>query len=210
MAYATLAQLRGPDGRLDQFTLTAGVSDKDTLLTECLNEANGLVNSAIGAATTLTAAASSTRVLYGDGGLYLSSDIPMSTVTSVTTLSGHTVPSYVLLDGVLRITDSTGILIEPWYPALGGSSWPYSSGWTRNLPYTVIATFGLSASDIAILRAAELDAAVQIFRYKDAGGSETIGADAAIITVRAGWSPLIREGLESIRRRLMGNSVGVH
>jgi hypothetical protein len=209
--YSTLADLRGATGYISQFqNATVGeLANFDVTLTKILDRAEAFVNTYIGATSSLTAAASSTRTLYGDGTVFLSSDLPMSTVTAVTTLSGYTVPDYALVDGVLRITDSTGILLDMSYPSLG-SPFYGSTGWLRGIPYSVTATFGFSTDDLAVLAEATLQTAVQLWRYRDTGGSETIGAEGAITTVRAGWTPLVKSGLDSIKRRMRGNSVGIY
>jgi hypothetical protein len=74
----------------------------------------------------------------------------------------------------------------------------------------VTATFGLSAEDMTHLTQATLERAVQIWRYRDSGGSETIGAEGAITTVRTNWTPGTKQGLDSIKRRLRGNAIGVY
>lgn len=202
--YASLDQLKN---ELDQLQDT---TEHDTALLEKLERATAFVNAYLGTTSDLTLGTSETRTLYGDGGVFLSSDVPMSTVTAITTLSGYTVPSYVLVDGVLRITDSSGVLVEPRYPSLSGyDSWVYSYGWQRNIPYSVTATFGYSLDDLAVLTEATLQTAVQLWRYRDTGGSETIGSEGAITTVRAGWTPLVKQALESIKRRMRGSSVGI-
>jgi hypothetical protein len=207
MAYATDDDLIG---YLNQFRdETTSNPDLETLH-DCLLRAHAAVNLELGVSTDLELGESATSVLYGDGGLYLISATPMSTVTAVTAPSGYDVPDYVLLDGMLRITDSSGVLIEPWYPALGGATyWPYGSGWLRGVPYSVTATFGPNADDMHHLTQATLERAVQLWRYKESGGSETIGAEGAITTVRTNWTPGTLRGLEAIKRRLRGNSVGV-
>lgn len=176
---------------------------------DCLTRAHGFVNTYLGTTSNLTASDEDTRTLYGDGTVFLSSDVPMSAVTLVEAPSGYSVPDYVLIDGVLRITDSSGVLLRPAYPSLGGSPWPYGGGWGRDVPYSVTATFGYSAADLGVLAEATLQTTVQLWRYRDSGGSETIGAEGGVTTVRAGWTPLVKEGLDAIKRRMRGNSVGV-
>jgi len=210
--YASIDDLRGPAGYLNEQFTTDGVADAthDAILTDILERATAFVNAYLGTTTNLTLATSSTRTLYGDGGLFLSSDVPMTTVTLVAPPSGYSVPEYIIQDGVLRVTDSNGVIVEPWYPALGNAtSWPYASGWQRGVPYSVTATFGYSADDLAVLAEATLQTAVQLWQYRGSGGSATIGSDDAITTVRAGWTPLVKQGLDSIKRRMRGNSVGV-
>jgi hypothetical protein len=212
MAYATvdeltvyLPQLRATLDGEDEDAAAALTSD----LEDVLDRATGAVNLYLEVSTDLEPGEAATLTLYGDGGLYLTSTTPMSTVTLVAAPSGHSVPDYVLLDGMLRITDSTGTLLYPSYTGLGYPSWGYGGGWTRGVPYSVTATFGPNADDMAHLTQATLERAVQIWRYKDSGGSETIGAEGAIITVRTGWTPATKDGLDAIKRRLRGNSVGV-
>jgi hypothetical protein len=208
MAYATDDDLIG---YLNQFRdETTSNPDLETLH-DCLLRANGFVNTYLGTTTDLSLADTATQTLYGDGGLYLTSTAPMATVTAVTAPSGYSVPDYIEQDGMLRITDSSGVVTYPAYPSLGAPSWSYTSGggWVRGVPYSVTADFGYTADEIAVLTEATLQTAVQLWRYKDAGGSETIGAEGAITTVRAGWTPLVRQGLDAIKRRMQGNSVGV-
>lgn len=215
MAYVDLDDLRGPDGYLDQqFTTTDGEADdsRDDALTKVLARAEAFVNNYIGVSTSLAAAASGDLVVYGSGTRRLL--LPVYTagsVTEVATLDGYTVPDYIEQDGYLITTDSTGI-IAPDYPLYRSAyyNWTVSNSglWQDGLPYTVTAAFGWPATDLATLAEATLQTAVQLWRYRDAGGSETIGAEGAITTVRAGWTPLVKQALDDIKRRRSG-SVGV-
>lgn len=203
-AYITVAQIKQ---YLDQLS---SVVTHDTVLGLIADRATAFVNEYLGVTTNLTAAASATRVLYGDGGLFLSTDIPIASVTvgGVTAPSGYTVPTWALLNGVLRIVDTLGVVVQPRYRSLD-ATWLYSYGWGVGVPYTVVGTFGYSADDLAVVTEACLQTAVQLWRYKDSGGSETIGAEGAITTVKAGWTPLVKGGLDAIRRKTRGNAVGV-
>lgn len=204
-AYITVDQIKE---YLDQL---ADTFEHDDVLEAIAERATGFVNAYLGTTTNITVADSTTRTLYGDGGLTLTSDVPMSSVTLVETLDSYTVPDYIEQDGMLLVTDSSGVIARRWYPALGGSNyWPYTSGWSLGVPYTVTATFGYTADEIAVVTEATLQTAVQLWRYKDSGGSETVGNGMAVITVRAGWTPLVKEGLDAIKRRMRGNSVGVY
>lgn len=210
MAYVELADLRGNDGYLDQFEQDGTLDEsRDTVLTAILTRAEAFVNAYIGTRTSLAAAASGTSIVYGNGLQTLI--LPAYTVGSVTLVSapsGYTVPDYIEQDGALVITDSTGIVVTPYRYGLG---YAYGSSlvWQYGVPYTVTATYGWGADDLAVLAEATLQTAVQLWRYRDTGGSETIGAEGAITTVRAGWTPLVKQGLDNIAQRLRGYSAGV-
>lgn len=211
MAYVDLDDLRGPDGYLDQFKTDDDTADEqhDELLSKVLTRAEAFVNAYIGTRSSLTAAASSTRTVYGNGlqTLLLPPHVDGS-VTLVETLSGYTVPDYIEQDGALVLTDSTGVILSPYRYGLV-YSYGSSLVWAPGVPYTVTADFGWSATDLAVLAEATLQTAVQFWRYKDTGGSETIGAEGAITTVRAGWTPLVKHALDDIARRVRGSSGGI-
>lgn len=200
--YCTLDQIKN---ELDQLRDT---TDHDSLLLEKIERATAFVNNSIGTRASLTIAAIGTAVVYGNGLQTLLLPVSVAgSVTLVTAPSGYTVPDYIETDGALVITDSTGIVVSPYRYGLA-YSYGSSSVWSYGVPYTVSATFGVSAGDLALLTEASLQIAVQLWRYKDAGGSETIGSEGAVTTVRAGFTPLVKQGLEEIRRRL-NSSVGV-
>lgn len=213
---ATYASLEDVVGYLSQLRDADADNPDLEVLEECLTRAEGFVNRAIKAPTALTAAAAADRVIYGNGLQTL--PLPMFTagsVTEVTAPSGYTIPDYIEQDGSLVITDSNGIVVTP-YRNPGITVWngfplsyPSTSVWQYGVPYTVSATFGWSADDLAVLGEATLQTAVQLWRYKDAGGSETIGAEGAITTVRAGFTPLVKQGLDDIAQRVRGFSGGV-
>lgn len=212
MSYVTIDDLRGPDGYLDQqFTDESGdeLTNHDTVLTAILARAEAFVNRYIKVPSSLAAAASDEVVLYGNGlqTLILPPYVAGS-VEEVSTLSGYTVPDYIEQDGALVITDASGIVVAPYRYGLG---YAYGSSvvWQQGVPYTVTATFGWSADDLAVLAEATLEIAVQLWRYRDAGGSETIGAEGAITTVRAGFTPLVKQGLDDIAQRVRGFSGGI-
>lgn len=207
MAYATIAQLRGATGYLNQLTDTD--TDRDTILSAILARAEGFVNAYLGTRTSLAAAASSSAVVYGNDLQTLI--LPAYTAGSVTLVSapsGYTVPDYIEQDGALVITDSSGIVVQPYR---AGLAYSYGSSvvWQYGVPYTVSATYGWATDDLAVLAEATLQTSVQLWRYRDTGGSETIGAEGAITTVRAGWTPLVKQGLDDIAKRLRGYSAGV-
>lgn len=215
MAYATVADLVV---YLDQLAPTVNSEDEETAeeatanLTAVLTRAEAFVNSYIGSSTSLAAAASGSQVVYGSGTRRLA--LPVLTAGSVATVSaptGYAVPDYIEQDGFLVTTDAAGILY-PDYPVYRSALYAgFSSGagvWQAGIPYTVTADFGWNANDMAVLTQAALERAVQIWRYKDAGGSETIGAEGAITTVRTGWTPGIKEALDAIKQRVRGFTGG--
>lgn len=198
-AVGYLSQLRGVE-----------VDNPDLeVLEACLTRAEAAVNEYIGVATNLLAATSDDVVVYGNGLQTLPlPPLTAGSVTAVTTLAGYTVPDYIERDGHLVVTDSSGVLLFPWRSGLG-----YSYGstivWLENVPYTVTADFGYSTNDLANLAQATLERAVQYYRYKDSGGSETIGSEGAITTVKTGWTPGMKQILDGIAKRVRGFSGGV-
>ncbi len=207
--YASLLDLKNQS--LDQFQNDA--DPPDVALTARLDQAEAMVNAYLGAGASLGAASISSKTVYGDGTRMLL--LPPHTdgsASAVTTLAGYTVPSYTQQGGYLVTTDSTGIVNGD--ASYGLSAQWYNYGypmyvWQRGLPYTVTATFGYDTSTLAILKAVTLDLAVQLHRYRDSGGSETIGAEGGITTVRSGLTMLHKLSLDAVRRRI-SQSVGVY
>ena len=205
-SYATLTQLRGPSGRLDQYTLANGSADttRDTFLQACLDQATSIINLELG--YTLTAATVGTQVVYGTGTVWL--PLPQFTAGSVTlveTLSNYTVPEYVESGSALRITDTAGVYTVPPYPQLAWSSlYGYGSIWLPGVPYTVHATYGVSADDLVVAAACCLEMAVQLWKFKDSGGSAVIGTDVGAVTVKNDYSPIVRRMLGHLKP---GNSL---
>lgn len=204
--YASLAELKTQ--ALDQLD---GIGTHDTALEARLAQATAAVNKYLGTPTNLTAAASGTRTIYGSGHLSLPLPAHTGTVTLVAAPAGHTVPDYVEQDGELVITDSAGVILRPWQGGLSARyDWPYATGgWTYGLGYTVTASWGYDADALAILKAVTLDLAVQLWRYRDAGGSETVGAEGGVVTVRSGLTPLHKLMLDPVRDLVKGRTVGV-
>ncbi len=185
----------------------------DVALIARLDQAEAMVNAYLGLSVSLAAAAISGKSIYGDGTRMLL--LPPHTngsVTSVTTLAGFTVPNYTQLNDYLVTTDSTGIMNVDAFYGLSGQWYNYGQHlnvWRRGLPYTVTASYGHSAGTLAILKAVTLDIATQLWRYKEAGGSETIGAEGGVTTVRSGLTALHKLSLDDIRGRL-GRTAGVY
>lgn len=210
MAYATIDDLRGAEGYLEQFEGDGTLdTTHDSVLLAILERAEAFVNSYIGTPTSLSPAAAATTIVYGNGlqTLMLPPIVPGS-VTLVTAPSGYTIPDYIEQDGALVLTDSAGIVVQPYRSSLA-----FTTGsplrWTYGVPYTVSATFGWSAGDLAILAEATLQTAVQLWRFRDTGGSDVSGTEGAVVVVKAGWTPLVKSGLDDIARRVRGFNVGV-
>lgn len=206
MAYADFDDVLNA---LDQFAGTDPESAVGVAIQDRLDWSNSEVNVYLGIDTDLAAAAPGTAVVYGNGGQIL--DLPPHTtgsVTLVTPLDGYTVPDYIERDGMLVVTSSTGVIASP---RRYGLAYDYgsSSVWTEGAPYTVSAAFGWSADVLNTLRSITVDLTVQSWRYKDAGGSETVGAEGAVTTVRSGLTPRMKMDLDAIKRRVNG-SFGVH
>lgn len=208
--YCTIDDLRGAEGYLEQFEGDGTLdTTHDSVLLAILERAEAFVNSYIGTTSSLSAAAASTTIVYGNGlqSLTLPPLVPGS-VTLVTAPSGYTIPDYIEQDGALVLTDSSGIVLQPYRSSLA-----FTTGspirWTYGVPYTVSATFGWSAGDLAILAEATLQTAVQLWRFRDTGGSDVSGTEGAVVVVKAGWTPLVKSGLDDIARRVRGFNVGV-
>jgi hypothetical protein len=203
--YVSLSELK--DQALDQFV---GITTHDTALTARLEQATAAVNKYLATTTNLAVAgASSARTIYGSGTAYLPLPNYVGAIASITTLDGYTVPYYAVIGGALVLTDSTGIILQPSIGGLSGYSWGTSTVWPKGLPYTITAAWGYDADTLAILKAVTLDLAVQLWRYRDAGGSETTGAEGAITTVRSGLTPLHKLMLDPVRDLVKGRTVGV-
>lgn len=201
MPYFELDELRGSDGVLDQLD-----TSKDGMLSDIRDDVAAFVNAELGVTEELAAAATDTRTVYGDGTVWLTP--PLFTAGSVTLVSGpsgYTVPDYVEVDGALRVTTSTGIYTDAPYPRL----YPYGSRylfsldvWLLGVPYVVTADYGVSASDLQVLRRICLELAVQLYRFRDSGGSQQLSTEVAVITVKNTYSPIIAAQLGHLRQRV--------
>lgn len=212
--YATIANLRGVVGVLDQATATD--VNRDVIMQACLDDAQAILDGEMG--FTLVAAAATTKVVYGDGTAYLTP--PPHTAGSVTLVvgpTGYTVPAYVQQNGILVTTDASGLLyLPPGYSfAWSAYAWsaynPFASSagvWARGVPYTVSATYGAAAADLLVVRRITLELAVQLYRFRDAGGSTVISTEAAIVTVKNAFSPVVRGAIERLKQKY-APSVGV-
>jgi hypothetical protein len=221
MAYATLDQLRGPAGYLDQFTTDTDDpnASKDTLLQSCLDRASAIIDRELG--FTLAAAAVGTQVVYGDGGTILEPPLFVAgSVTSVTAPSGYTVPSYTAVEGALIVVNSSGVatsLLNPGLPT--GPYYAYNpfyftdfntiTTWGQGVPFTVAATFGAGAGDLLVAEQMCLEIAVNLYKYRDAGGSTVVGTDNAVVVVKTQFSPLVQRMIDRIQGASVGQRVGV-
>lgn len=210
MAYATIDDLRGSEGYLETFEHDGVLeTTHDSVLLAILERAEAFVNSYIGTTSSLSAAAAATTIVYGNDlqSLSLPPIVPGS-VTLVTAPSGYTIPDYIEQDGALVLTDSSGVVVQPYRTSLA-----FTTGspirWTYGVPYTVSATFGWSAGDLAILAEATLQTAVQLWRFRDTGGSKISGSEITPMEVKADWTPMVKSGLDDIARRVRGFNVGV-
>ncbi len=207
--YASLFDLKAQS--LTQFLDDA--DPPDVALIARLDQAEAMVNAYLGLGVSLATAAASAKTVYGEGTRMLL--LPPHTdgsVTAVTTLAGYTVPSYTQQNGYLVTTDSTGMINGDAFYGLSAQWYNYGYPlyvWHRGLPYTVTASYGHSTATLAILKAVTLDIATQLWRYKEAGGSETIGAEGGVTTVRSGLTALHKLSLDGIRGRL-GQTAGVY
>jgi hypothetical protein len=207
MAYATLDEFRGPLGSLDQF---ADPDPKDTLLQTCLDDAEAILNTELG--FTLTLATSGDRVVYGDGTAYLALPLYVpGSIDAIVPLTGYTVPAYVEQDGILVTTDASGILYPSYSPY--GYGLPYISDplltaaglWSPRVPYTITADWGASADDMKVARRITLELAVQLFRFKDAGGAQVLGVEGAgAVVVKNSFSPIIQQMITRLKRSGIG------
>jgi hypothetical protein len=204
MAYATLDEFRGPLGSLDQF---ADPDPKDTLLQTCLDDAEAILNTELG--FTLTLATSGDRVVYGDGTMYLSLPLYVpGSIDAITTLTGYTVPAYVEQDGILITTDANGVLYPSTFygwPAIYDPFLTAPGLWSPRVPYTITADWGASADDMKVARRITLELSVQLFRFRDAGGSQVLGVEGAgAVVVKNSFSPIIQQMITRLKRTGVG------
>lgn len=192
-SYGSLDQLKR---YLNQF---AGDTSQDTVLQEALDRATSIINLELGVTLNLTAAATGSRTIYGDDTPYLTLPDNGQTVTAVTTLSGYTVPSYVEQDGMLLVTTSAGILAPRAYAYGLGHYATYNPVWLSGVPYTVAATYGYNADVLTALTEACLELAIRLWRFRDAGGGQEVGTDAAVIEVKVQFAPLVRDLLKQVK-----------
>lgn len=101
------------------------------------------------------------RTFYGDGTHYLKLDryVDGSLNATISVPSGYTAPNYVARNGYLQITSEDGI-------PLVRSRYPWSEGWWSNLPITVTARWGFSATP-ADVKLAVIELAVNLWRETD-------------------------------------------
>lgn len=180
---------------LDQF---GGTTDKDATLTAILERATAIVETELG--YSFDAAAPSTRVVYGDGTDFLTLPDNATVVTAVTTLSGYSVPDYVHIGDLLQVTRNGILGYATPLGGLAGYGYP-SGGWQLGVPYTVAATYGYGTAPADITQVA-LEVAVQLWRFRDSGGSTVVGIEGAgAVTVRNALSPLAKGILDAHRLR---------
>lgn len=215
MAYLILDDLRGPDGALTQLTTEEGTPNEaqDVLLQACIDDAQAITDGELG--FTLTAAALGTQIAYGDGTAYLTPPPHTAgSVTEVTAPDGYTVPDYIQQNGILVTTDPNGFMYPRYPSSPTWWSWqasPFiaSSGlWAAGVPYTVSATYGAAAADLLVVRRITLELAVQLYKFRDAGGSTVIGTEAAVINVKNTFSPLVKGAIERLKQKY-APSIGV-
>ncbi len=140
----------------------------DDVLQAALDRATQILDTAIG--YSFAVSASGTQVVYGDGTAYL---VPAAclTVSGVTAPSGYDIPDYVLRDGMLILTDSSGVLVPEAYQGRGPAP-----AWREGVPYTVAGTFGYAAIPDDIVEAC-LEVAARIWRGRSSGFSDVIGVE---------------------------------
>lgn len=206
--YIDLDDIRGPNGALTQLTNDDGTPNEaqDVLFQSCIDDAQAILDGELG--FTLAAADDTDVVVYGDGTAYLTPPPHTAgSVTLVTAPTGYTVPDYVQQNGVLVTTDANGFMYPRYPSSPTWWSWqadPFiaSSGvWTAGVPYTVSATFGAAAADLLVARRITLELAVQIYRFRDSGGATVVSTDAAVVTVKNTFSPLVRGAIERLKQK---------
>lgn len=178
----------------------------DAKLQRVLDRATQIIDTILGLSFTLSGAAG-TSIVYGDGTDYLKPPPFVSgSITAVTAPSGYTVPTYVIVDGVLVITRDG--LRGPLYgsESLAGRLYGELGGWLAGVPYTVAGTFGYSAYPKDIVEAC-LEIAVDLWRFKDAGSIKMVGVEGAGVVRGKGLPPTAEIILE--KRILAASFPGV-
>lgn len=192
---------------LDQFK-NAEAPPYEALL-DTLERATSIINLELGLDDNLTPAASGVQTIYGDGTAYLTLPPHTGLATLVTAPSGYTVPAYRELDGFLVVTNSAGIVGQPVAYGLSQSwAWASAGVWVQGVPYAVTASWGGSVDTMRALALANVEIAVSLWNFKDAGGYQAVGTDAAVRIVRNQFSPMVRSILDGIAGKRRG--VGVH
>lgn len=194
--YATRAELLAYLDQLD------GDTSKYPTLDAVLERAAALINLDLGVTADLTPAAAGTQVVYGDGTRYLVPRGPISAVTLVSAASGVYIPAYVVQDGILVASTSIGAVVPV-------SWWGTTGVWAAGVPFTVAATFGYSSQVMTALKEANLQIAVRLWRFRESGGSEVIGAESGVVEVRQQFSPMVKDILRLVNRERHGVAAGV-
>lgn len=200
MPYATLIDIRR---MLQQVEETA---ENNAVLIDKLAIATQVIDTELGFA--FGTATAGTRVVYGDGTDYL---VPPAfvagSVTSVTTLSGYTIPSYIVSEGMLVVTTLAGVVGSILtYPSL--ANWRGVGGWLKGVPYTVAATYGYSAVP-ADIKECCIELAVRMWRAKDAGFSDVVGVEGGGAVGYNGALPAMVKAILDKYAGRASNSVGV-
>jgi len=202
MPYATYADFVGA---LNQFQ--GDPAPPIEAIQDRLDWATAIIHIELGLTALLTTATAATKTVYGDGTAFLA--LPAHTpdsVTLVTQTGGYSIPDYIQRDGYLIVTDATGIRTSYGYAGLTPGFGAYGV-WAYGVPYAVTAAYGVSDDVLDALRAANLELAVQLWRYRDSGGSIVISTEDAAIAVRNRFSPVLAGILTKIRQNRDG--VGV-
>lgn len=198
-SYASLTQLKA------YFTqIRDGANPPDADLQAVLDRAAALINLELGITTNLAAAASAPQVVYGDGTSWLRPPLHVAgSITAVTAPTGYSVPLYAQSGGRLIVKDSSGLL-APSGSYIAGFGWATPSIWTRGIPYTVTASYGASADVMTALTEANLEMAVALWNFKDAGGFRAVGNDQAVQIVRDAYAPVVKRVLDLIDQQRNG------
>jgi len=151
----------------------------DARLQQVLNRATAIIDTYLGFAFTLSTGTPGTQIVYGDGTDFLEPPpFVTGSVTLVTAPAGYTVPAYTIMDGILIVTRDglQGTLYNS--ETIAGRLYNPIGGWLNGVPYTIAATFGVSAIPADIVEAC-LEIAVDLWRFKDAGSIKVVGVEGA-------------------------------
>lgn len=194
MSYATVEQLR------TYLKQVPSSQASDELLQAVLDRATAIIDGELG--MHFGTAAAGTFTVYGDGTGYLAPPAFVAgSVTLVSSPSGVPVPDYVERDGLLVVTDGSGLIQTDAHR--GSPFW----GWASGVPYVVSATFGYATVPADIVEAC-LEIAVRIWRARDAGFSDVVGVEGSGAVGYNGALPnLVKRILDNYRE---SGSAGVY
>jgi hypothetical protein len=195
--YCTVTQLRE---YLPQIPASAAT---DAILTSVITRASQIIATETG--IDFNAAALGTRVVYGNGTIYLTPPpFVAASVTAITAPAGYTVPDWAEQEGALVVASTLDVISQPFPYVLSDARAYALGGWGAGVPYTVAATFGYSGVPADIQECC-LELAVQIWQGKDSGFNTVVGVQGAgVREVLRAYTPMMLRILDKYSNNAPG------